>query len=81
MNADRNYKIVVHNESIDSFKERLEPSWKYLFVEFEPRFDAGEIIEHITRVMKQLRIKRDVRYIFTYKNRCDIKPVCHVKPA
>ena len=25
--------------------------------------------------------KGDVRYIFTYKNRCDIDPICHVKPA
>ena len=40
----------------------------------------ADIIEHVDPVFYGGR-KGDVRYIFTYKNRCDIDPICHVKPA
>jgi len=49
--------------------------------------DQGRMSKHAQQgalmyfVRLQCGIKRDVRYIFTYKNRCDINPVCHVKPA
>lgn len=59
---ERNPKVVVRHESVNSFKECLELSCKYLIVEFKPRFEAETIFEKVTGVMKRLDVKVLERY-------------------
>jgi hypothetical protein len=54
MKTDNGGPVVMLHKSVERFKERLEPSWNYLFVELESDLDAHKMLDFVGGVMKQL---------------------------
>jgi len=62
MKTDNGGPVVMLHKSVERFKEHLEPSWNYLFVELQSHLDADKMLDIVGGVMKQLNCQVLERY-------------------
>ena len=62
MKTDNSVPVVILHKSVERFKEHLESSWNYLFVELDSDLDAEKMLDFVGGVMKQLSCHARERY-------------------